>query len=198
MNFCSHPVIWIWVSEWNGLVWCAGWRKKKREEKGNGKEKVVGDVGWMANPGYGKRRMLCPKWMPDVGLLNPCPCLRKTSCVMDRRVPSITGSTRFKPTSRSWNDVSAYESRKEKKGVERNLWMCWKKEREKRFWKTEKRVSEKDWEFSDGEVDIGECVDDGIVWKKGNVTYQMVVKLVLKNEIVLNALHWVGRGDVTV
>ena len=181
--------------EWTGVV--CGMEKKKREEKGNVKEKVVGDVGRMTNPGYGKRRMPWPKWMPDVRLLNLVPVWEKTS-VMDRRVPSMTGSTRFKPTSRSWNDVSAYESRKEKKGMEMNLWMCWKKEREKRFWETEKRVSEKDWEFSDGEVDIGERVDDEIVWKKGNVTYQMVVKLVLKNEIVLNALHWVGRGDVTV
>ena len=49
------------MSEWNGLVWCAGWRKKKREEKGNGKEKVVGDVGRMAKPGYGKRRMPRPR-----------------------------------------------------------------------------------------------------------------------------------------
>ena len=30
------------------------WRKKR---EGNGKEKDVGDVGRMAKPGYGKRRM---------------------------------------------------------------------------------------------------------------------------------------------
>ena len=41
--------------EWTGVV--CGMEKKKREEKGNGKEKAVGDVGRMANPGYGKRRM---------------------------------------------------------------------------------------------------------------------------------------------
>ena len=51
---------------------------------------------------------------------------------------------------------------RKKKGVERNVWMCWKKGREKRFWETEKRVSEKGWELSDDEVDIGERVDDGI------------------------------------
>ena len=41
----------------------------------------------------------------------------------------------------------------------------------------EERGSENGWELSDGEVDIGERVDDGIVWKKGNVTYQMVVNI---------------------
>ena len=59
-------------------------------------------------------------------------------------------------------------------------------------------MSEKGWELSDGEVDIGERVDDGIVWKKGNVTYPMVVKIGAEKWNFLKALHWVDRGDVTV
>ena len=34
-----------------------GWRKKEGGGRGNEKEKDVGDVGRMAKPGYGKRRM---------------------------------------------------------------------------------------------------------------------------------------------
>ena len=40
-------------------------------------------------------------------------------------------------------------------------------------------MSEKGWELSDGEVDIGERVDDGIVWKKGNVTYPIYFNVIL-------------------
>ena len=40
-------------------MWCVGWRIKG--EKEDGKEKDVGDVGRMAKPGYGKRRMPRPR-----------------------------------------------------------------------------------------------------------------------------------------
>ena len=51
MNFCSHPVIWIWVSEWNGLVWCAGWRKKSVRKRGMGKRRLWEMLGEWQIPG---------------------------------------------------------------------------------------------------------------------------------------------------
>ena len=49
--------------EWTGVVWCdvmccgvvCGMEKKRKKE--DGKERDVGDIGRMAKPWYGKRRM---------------------------------------------------------------------------------------------------------------------------------------------
>ena len=46
----------------NGMDWCGVWDGEKRGwKRGDGKEKDVGDVGRMAKPGYGKRRMPRPR-----------------------------------------------------------------------------------------------------------------------------------------
>ena len=47
----------------NGMDWCGVWdgEKKAGGKRGDGKEKDVGDVGRMAKPGYGKRRMPRPR-----------------------------------------------------------------------------------------------------------------------------------------
>ena len=70
------PTSYLDLSEW--MDWCGVWDgEKRRGGRGNEKEKDVGDVGRMAKPGYGKRRMPRLRWMPDVRHLDLVPVWEK-------------------------------------------------------------------------------------------------------------------------
>ena len=115
----------------------------------------------MAKPGYGKRRMPRPRWMPDVRHLNLVPVQEKQESwiVMSQAWP---GGHVSNLASGSWNDVSAYESRKEKKGGGKECLDVLEERARKKILRDGKKSEWKGWELSDDEVDIGERVDDGI------------------------------------
>ena len=180
MNEYSFPSNYLdlseWICGWNGLVWCVGWRKK-----GVGKSRI------------GKRKM----WEMSGEWHNPCKvkeeCQGQGECLISvTSTLSLFKKNNSHESSGPKHDqedtfltyyqvlerrVRIWKSKGEKGGWKVIFGCVGRKGAKKYFWETEKRVSENGRELSDGEVDFGERVDAGIVWKKGNVTYQMVVKM---------------------
>ena len=99
--------------------------------------------------------------MPDVRHLNLVPVQEKQESwiVMSQAWP---GGHVSNLASGSWNDVSAYESRKEKKGGGKECLDVLEERARKKILRDGKKSEWKGWELSDDEVDIGERVDDGI------------------------------------